>query len=102
MIVARFKVHCVSDKTQEVLQAMRAVVAPSRALPRVIHFDVAQDVTDADALIALEVFEDRAALERQEEQPEVAAVLRLVAAGALTRAPEWTIYEVESASSPPV
>jgi quinol monooxygenase YgiN len=28
------------------------VVAPSRALPGVIHFDVARDVTDPDALIA--------------------------------------------------
>ena len=65
MIVARFKVQCLSDKTEEMLQAMRAVVGPSRALPGVIHFDVARDVTDANALIALEVFEDRAALTRR-------------------------------------
>ena len=72
MIVARFKVRCVPDKTEEMVQAMRAVVAPSRALPGVIHFDVARDVTDTDSLIATEVFADRVALERQNAQPEVA------------------------------
>jgi quinol monooxygenase YgiN len=94
MIVARVKVQCLSDKTEEMLQAMRAVVGPSRALPGVIHFDVARDVIDANALIALEVFEDRAALTRQNAQPEVAAVIKLIEAGALTQAPEWTVYEV--------
>lgn len=100
MIVVRFKVRCMPDRTEKVLQAMRAVVAPSRALPGVIHFDIARDVTDSDALIATEVFEDRAAIERQEAQPEVAAVIKLIEAGALSGAPEWTIYEVASVESP--
>ena len=66
----------------------------------VIHFDVAQDTTDPNALIATEVFHDRAAMDRQEAQPEVARVMELVEAGALAGAPEWTIYEVSSAESP--
>ena len=33
MIVARFKVECVADKSQAMFEAMRAVVAPGRALP---------------------------------------------------------------------
>ncbi|HEX4984672.1 MAG TPA: hypothetical protein VFV71_01240 [Burkholderiales bacterium] len=53
-------------------------------------------------MIATEVFEDRAALVRQNEQPEAAAVTRLVRAGALTQVPEWTIYEVASTKSPAV
>lgn len=102
MVVARFKVRCLPDRTEEMLQAMRAAVAPSRVLPGVIHFDVARDVTDADALIATEVFEDRAALKQQNTLPEVAAVMTLIRAGVLSGAPEWTIYEVASAESPAV
>ncbi len=102
LIVARFKVRCVPAKTEEMLQAMRAVVAPSRALPGVIHFDVARDVTDTDSLIATEVFADRVALERQNAQPEVAAVMKLIEAGGRSMAPEWTTYEVASAESPAI
>ena len=100
MIVVRFKVRCQPDKTDDVAAAMKNVVAPSRALPGVIYFDVARDVTDPNALIATEVFEDRAAMERQESQPEVATVVGLVEAGALAAPPEWTIYDVTSAESP--
>jgi quinol monooxygenase YgiN len=82
------------------MAAMSEVVAPSRALPGVIHFDVARDVTDANSLIATEVFEDRAAMERQESQPEVAKVVKLAEAGALTAPPEWTIFDVASSESP--
>jgi quinol monooxygenase YgiN len=100
MIVVRFKVRCVPDKTEQMKAAMAAVVGPSRTLAGVVHFDVAQDTTDPNALIATEVFEDRAAMDRQEAQPEVAMVMELVEAGALAGAPEWTIYEVSSAESP--
>lgn len=100
MIVVRFKVQCQPERTDEVMEAMRDVVAPSRALPGVIHFDVARDVTDSNAIIATEVFEDRAAMDRQESQPEVARVVGLVEAGALSASPEWTIFEVASAESP--
>jgi quinol monooxygenase YgiN len=72
---------------------MAAVEAPSRALPGVVHFDVARGVTDANAFVVLEVFEDRQAWERQNAQPEVAEVLRLVGAGAVTAGPEWTMWE---------
>lgn len=100
MIVVRFKVRCQPDKTGEVLAAMKAVVAPSRALPGVIHFDVAVDATDPNALIAVEVFEDRAAMDGQESQPEVAKVVGLIEGGAVADPPEWTIYEVASSESP--
>ena len=100
MVVVRFKLICQPDRTEEVLAAMAAVVGPSRKLPGVIHFDVARDVTDPNALLAVEVFEDRAAMERQEEQPEVAAVVELMEGGVLAGDPEWTIYDVVSWESP--
>jgi quinol monooxygenase YgiN len=69
------------------------VEAPSRALPGVIHFDVARSLTDSNTFVVVEVFEDRQALERQEAQAEVAAVLKLVESGALARDFEWTVWE---------
>ena len=45
---------------------------------------------DWDSLIAIEVFEDRAAMDRQEAQAEVAKVIQLIEAGTLRSAP-WTI-----------
>jgi hypothetical protein len=51
-------------------------------------------------LIATEVFEDREAMERREALSEVAKVVELLQGGALSAAPEWTIYDVASAESP--
>jgi quinol monooxygenase YgiN len=93
MIVARFKLHCRQESTEEVAAAITAVEVASHQLPGVIHFDVARSLTDSNAFIVIEVFEDRAASERQEAQPEVAAVLNLVEAGALIRPFEWTVWE---------
>ena len=100
MIVVRFKVQCRPDRTDEVMDAMRDVVGPSRKLAGVVHFDVARDVSDADAILAVEVFEDRAALDRQESQSEVAKAMELFEGGALVTPPEYTIFEVSSAESP--
>ncbi len=99
MLVVRFKVQCQSDKTAE-LAAMTDIVDLARGLPGVIHFDIARDLTDADALIATEVFEDRAAMAREEALPEVAKVVELMQSGALAGPPEWTVFDVASSESP--
>ncbi len=93
MIIGRFAVHCRPERAEEMAAAIAAVQAPSRALPGVLHFDVARSLTDPQAFVVLEVFEDRQALDRQNAQPEVAAVLALVADGALTADMEWTVWE---------
>lgn len=100
MIVVRFKVQCQSDKTAELAAAMKDVVDSARGLPGVIHFDIARDLTDADALIATEVFEDRAAMAREEALPEVAKVVELMQSGALAGPSEWTVFDVASSESP--
>ncbi len=100
MLVVRFRGVCQPEKTDEVEAAMREVVGPSRELPGVLHFDVSRSSTDPDTLLLVEVLADRAAMEAQEAQPEVAKVLGLMQAGALAAAPEWTIYEVASAENP--
>ena len=66
MIVVRFKVSCRPERLDDALKAFEAVVAPSRAVEGVINFDIGQDLTDPNSIIATEVFEDRAALDRQE------------------------------------
>ena len=99
MVVVRFKVQCQPDRVEEVAGAMGDVVGPSRRMPGVLHFDVARDVTDPNCLLAVEVFENRTALGRQEEQPEVATAMKLFESGALAAEPEYTIYEVASVES---
>src|SRR3954453_5956084 len=83
MIVARFKVVCRPERTEEMTAALAAVEAPSRALPAVRPLDVTPSLCAPHPFVVLEVFEDRAALDRQEAQPEVAAVVGLVEEGAL-------------------
>jgi quinol monooxygenase YgiN len=78
-------------------RAVAAVEAPSRKLSGVVHFDVGRSLTDPNTLIAVEVFEDRAALERQEAQGEVAKVMSVIEAGALTGDPEWTVWDASAA-----
>jgi quinol monooxygenase YgiN len=100
VIVVRFKVQCQPDRTAELAAAMKDVVEPARGLPGVIHFDIGRDLTDDAALIATEVFEDRAAMEREEALPQVAKVVEVMQSGALAGPPEWTIFEVASSESP--
>jgi quinol monooxygenase YgiN len=100
MILVRFKATCQSNKATEMATAFKAVVGATRSLRGVVHFDVARDLTDENSFIATEVFEDREAMQRQEELPEVAGVVELMQSGALASPPEWTIYEIASSESP--
>lgn len=93
MIVGRFKVTCRPERAQEVAAAMAAVEAPSRELPGVVSFDVSRSLTDPYAFIATEVFEDRAALDRQNAQAEVARFLDVVSSGAAVGDYEWAFWE---------
>ena len=96
MIVLRFKVQCQPDKVAAIADAMKDVVTASRSLPGVVHFDVGRDLTDDNALVATEVFEDLDARERQETLPEVAKVMSLLPAG-LLGPPEATLFRVSAA-----
>jgi quinol monooxygenase YgiN len=95
MIVVRFKVRCQPEKADQAMAAFAECIAPSRAVDGVISFDIGRDVADPDSFVAVEVFEDRAALDRQESLPEVASVLGLLGES-LVAAPEATIFHVSS------
>ena len=98
MIVVRFKVQCRPEKTEQVKAAFGDVIAPSRALEGVVSFDIGRDIANPDSIIAVEVFEDRAALDRQESLPEVAKVMALLPQ-IIAAAPEATVFEVASAAA---
>ena len=73
----------------------------TRSVDRVLgRVGRARDVVDPTCLIAVEVLEDQAALDRQEQLPEVAQAMKLFESGALVADPEYTIYEVSSVESP--
>ena len=95
MIVVRFKIQCQPGKTEHALAVMQAVVGPSRALPGVISFDIGRDIVDPNSVVAVEVFEDRDALDRQEAQPEVAKVLSVLPQ-IVAAPPEATLFHVSS------
>jgi quinol monooxygenase YgiN len=95
MIVVRFKVQCQPEKTEQVMAAFEEVIAPSRGVDGVVSFDIARDLTDPDSFIATEVFEDRAALDRQESLPEVKKTLAVLEQS-LTAEPEATVFHVSS------
>ena len=95
MIVVRFKLRCSRDKAEEVKGLLAAVQSASQAVPGVITFDIGRDLLDANAFIATEVFQDRAALDRQEALPEVEAAMAAFD-GALVGPPEATIYHIDS------
>jgi quinol monooxygenase YgiN len=96
MLVVRFKVQCRPEKTEEVIAAFEDVIAPSRELAGVVSFDIARDLSDPNSFIATEVFEDRAALDRQEAQDEVARALSVIGES-VTAPPEATLFHVASA-----
>jgi len=99
MIVIRFKVQCQPDRLEEALAAFAAVVSPSREIDGVISFDVARDVVDPNSILAVEVFEDEAARERQESLAEVGRVMSLLPE-IIAAPPEATVFHVSSSVNP--
>ena len=96
MLIVRFKMRCQPDRVDQAVTVLNEVIAPSRALPGVLNFDIGRDLSDPDCLIATEVFEDAVAMDTQESLPEVGAVLALLPE-VLAAPPEATRYHVSLA-----
>jgi quinol monooxygenase YgiN len=92
MVILRFKIRSKPDKRDDVMAALTAIIAPARATEGVIHFDIARALLEPDAFIATAVYEDGAALERQESAPEVHRAMALFA-DALMAPPDRTIFD---------
>jgi quinol monooxygenase YgiN len=92
MIILRFKLRSKPDKSDEVMAALAEIIPSARATEGVINFDIARVLLDPDAFIATAVYQDGAALERQESAPEVRRAMALFAES-LVAPPERTIFD---------
>ncbi len=92
MVILRFKIHSKPDKSDELMAALAEIITPARATEGVINFDIARVLRDPDRFIATAVYEDGAALERQESLPEVHRVMAMLPESLVTP-PERTIYD---------
>jgi quinol monooxygenase YgiN len=92
MVILRQKMHSKPGKTDEVMAALAAIITPARATEGVISLDIARDLLDPDAFIATGIYEDGAALERQESAPEVHRAMAMFPEW-LATPPERTIYD---------
>ena len=75
MIIVRFWFRCHPGRAEDAVAALLPVIDASRAVPGVISIDFGRDIADPDAFIATELYEDRAALDRQMELPQTQAAL---------------------------
>ena len=92
MVILRQKMRSKHDRTDDVSAALTAIVAPARATHGVMHLDIARDLLDPDSFIATAVYEDGAALERQESAAEVHRAMAIFA-DALEAPPERTLFD---------
>ncbi|MER8700300.1 antibiotic biosynthesis monooxygenase [Mesorhizobium sp. M1227] len=92
MVILRFKIHSKPDKSDQLVAALAEIITPARATQGVINFDIARVLRDPNRFIATAVYEDGAALERQESLPEVHRVMAMLPESLVTP-PERTIYD---------
>jgi quinol monooxygenase YgiN len=92
MIILRFKIRSKPDKRDDLMAALAEIITPARATEGVINFDIARTLLDPDSFIATAIYENGAALERQESLPEVARVMAMLPES-LVEPPERTIFD---------
>ena len=92
MVILRFKIRSKPDKSDELLAALAEIITPARATEGVLAFDIARVLRDPDSFIATAIYEDGAALERQESLPEVLRVMAMLP-DSLVAAPERAIFD---------
>jgi quinol monooxygenase YgiN len=92
MVILRFKIRSKPDKSDELMAALAEIIAPARATEGVLDLDIARVLREPDAFIATVVYEDGAALERQESLPEVHRVMAMLPES-LAAPPERTIFD---------
>ena len=95
MIVVRFKVRCQPGKAGPLIAKFNSIIIASRPLEGTVSFDIGRDLADPDSFVAVEVFEDRAALERQESLAEVRDTMGMFDE-VLAEPPEMAIFHVSS------
>ena len=92
MIILRQQMRSKPERTDDVSAALAAIVPGARATQGVISLDIARDLLEPDSFVATGVYEDSAAIERQESAPEVHTAMAMFS-GALAAPPDRKIYE---------
>jgi quinol monooxygenase YgiN len=92
MVILRQQMRSKPKRTEDVWAALAAIIPGARATPGVISLDIARDLLDPESFVATGVYEDGAALERQESAAEVQAAMALFPE-ALVAPPDRMIYD---------
>jgi quinol monooxygenase YgiN len=92
MVILRQQMRAKPGRTDDVLAALAAIVPGARATQGVISLDIARDLLDPDSFVATGVYEDGAALARQESTPEVHNAMAMFSE-ALAAPPDRKIYD---------
>ena len=92
MVILRQQMRSKPERTDDVSAALAAIVPGARATQGVISLDIARDLLEPDSFVATGVYEDRAAIERQESAPEVHRAM-VMFSGALAAPADRKIYE---------
>ena len=92
MVILRQQMRSKPERTDDVLAALAAIVPGARATQGVISLDIARDLLEPDSFVATAVYENGAALERQESAPEVRRAMAMFSE-ALAAPPDRKIYD---------
>ena len=90
MIILHQEMCAKPGKCDEVMAALAAIIPGARATQGVVKLDIARDLLDS--FVATGVYEDGAALERQESAPEVHRAMAMFA-DSLAAPPDRRIYD---------
>jgi quinol monooxygenase YgiN len=92
MVILRQQMRSKPERFDDVWAALAAIIPVARATPGVISLDIARELLDPDSFIATAVYDDVAAVERQESAPAVHAAMALFS-DALAAPPDRKFYD---------
>jgi quinol monooxygenase YgiN len=92
MVILRQQMRSKPERTDDVLAALAAIIPDERATQGVISLDIARDLLDPDSFVATGIYEDGAALERQESAPAVHGSMAMFSE-ALAAPPDRMVYD---------
>jgi quinol monooxygenase YgiN len=92
MVILRFKMRSKLEKSEELMAALAEIIPTARATEGVTNFDIARVLNEPESFIATAIYEDGAALERQESAPQVHRAVAIFPK-LLAAPPERTIYD---------
>ncbi len=96
MIIFRVSGKVYPHMVEEARRKFADLSVASRNVPGVISFDVAQDVTDPEVFVSIEIYEDQEAVGRQGDLAELRALMATLD-DVLADGPHGTIFHASAA-----